>query len=280
MNATGLAIAHALFLWWFGTGIVLYLDGLPRRTFPWTVAGATALLGLALWGLAATRDDSSVTGAHLAFAAAIAVWAWNEILFLTGFVTGPRRGLQAAGDRGWRRFAGAAGTVLYHELLLAASLLVVAQVVAGGTNPVGFWTFLTLWGMRLSTKVNIFLGVRNLSESFLPDHLAYLASYFRRAPMNPFFPVSLVLSSALFAGLVAAAIAPETGAFLATAVTLIATLVGLAILEHGFLVLPLDVAALWRWGFRSRRAGACGHPPVLTCDPPPRAAADHPPRSV
>ena len=30
--------------------------------------------------------------------------------------------------------------------------------------------------MRTSAKLNLFLGVRNLSEEFLPPHLAYLAA--------------------------------------------------------------------------------------------------------
>jgi hypothetical protein len=34
--------------------------------------------------------------------------------------------------------------------------------------------------------------------------------------------------------------------------TILGTLMALAVLEHWFLVLPVPVAALWRWGFRSR----------------------------
>jgi hypothetical protein len=36
--------------------------------------------------------------------------------------------------------------------------------------------------------------------------------------------------------------------------TLVATLLSLAILEHLFLVLPLPFENLWRWGLRSRAA--------------------------
>ena len=35
--------------------------------------------------------------------------------------------------------------------------------------------------MRQSAKLNVFLGVRNLSEEFLPQHLHYLQSYFTRS---------------------------------------------------------------------------------------------------
>ena len=51
-------------------------------------------------------------------------------------------------------------------------------------NQFGTWTFLSLWGMRLSAKLNVFLGVRNLGEKFLPAHISYLTSYMRRRPMN------------------------------------------------------------------------------------------------
>ncbi|WP_075217401.1 putative photosynthetic complex assembly protein PuhE [Mongoliimonas terrestris] len=288
MNDAALAIGHALFLWWFGTGVVLYLDGLPPRTFRWTVLGATALLAAAVAALAATRDDVSLAATHVAFAAAVMVWAWNEVLFLTGLVTGPRRSRRPADDRGWRRFRHAAETILYHELLLAASAAGLALLLADSANRVGLWTFLTLWAMRLSTKLNIFLGVRNLGEAFLPDHLAYLASYFRRAPMNRLFPWSVIASSAALAALVAVAAAADTDPVDAVALSLVATLLTLAILEHGFLVLPLDTATLWRWGFRSRAAASLtpsGAAPVavpvpLTQDPPPQTAVDTQRRSA
>lgn len=280
MSDAAMAIGHALFLWWFGTGAVLYLDGLPRRTYRWTVAGATALLGAALVALVATRDEASPLAAHVAFAAALTVWAWNEILFLTGLVTGPRRSRRPAGDRGWARFRHAAETVLYHEVLLALSAATLALILIGAPNQVGLWTFLTLWAMRLSTKLNIFLGVRNLGESFLPDHLAYLASYFRRAPMNRLFPWSILVSVGLLGLLVAMALAPGSLPYDVVAAGLVGTMLALAILEHGFLVLPLDVAGLWRWGFRSRLAATGGQPGAQLTEPPPKTAVEGRRRSV
>jgi putative photosynthetic complex assembly protein 2 len=50
---------YALFLWWLSTGVILYLDRLPRRTFRWSMLGATALAAAALYGLAAGADDAS-----------------------------------------------------------------------------------------------------------------------------------------------------------------------------------------------------------------------------
>ena len=48
------AIVFALFIWWFSTGLILYLDGLPRATFAWSMTGATIILAavtLALMGM-------------------------------------------------------------------------------------------------------------------------------------------------------------------------------------------------------------------------------------
>ena len=66
MSVYLLPIAYTLFAWWFSTGVILYLNGLPRWTHAWTMLFATLLLGLAFVGLGATRDDTRVTGAYIA----------------------------------------------------------------------------------------------------------------------------------------------------------------------------------------------------------------------
>jgi putative photosynthetic complex assembly protein 2 len=277
VSDTALAIVHVLFLWWFGTGAVLFLDGLPRRTYPWTVAGASLLAVAGMAGIVATRNGDGVLAAHVGFASAIAIWAWNELLFLTGLVTGPRRTRCPDGARGWVHFRAAAQTILWHELLLAASFLAVALAAWGGSNQVALWTFLTLWVMRLSTKLNIFLGVRNLGESFLPDHIAYLASYFRRARMNALFPVSVLASGAVLAWMTVVAADPSTSRADQTGLVIVATLLALAILEHFMLVMPLDPTTLWRWGFRSRSIGAALPLPIRDeTQPAPRRATPDP----
>ena len=44
----GLPVLFAVFVWWFSTGIVLLLDGLPRTTFRWShlVSSLLAVGGL------------------------------------------------------------------------------------------------------------------------------------------------------------------------------------------------------------------------------------------
>ncbi len=45
MTTFGLPIVATLLLWWASTGAILYLDGLDRRTFSWSMAGATGTVG-------------------------------------------------------------------------------------------------------------------------------------------------------------------------------------------------------------------------------------------
>ncbi len=82
-------VALTIFVWWFATGAVLYLNGLPACTFRWS-NGITALIGLCgLFALYLTREDTTSAGAYTAFFGALAVWAWNEMSFLLGHITAP-----------------------------------------------------------------------------------------------------------------------------------------------------------------------------------------------
>jgi putative photosynthetic complex assembly protein 2 len=247
-----LPIFYTLFVWWFSTGVILYLNGLPRWTYRWTMGGTTVLLAFALAGLYTTRSDMRVTGAYLAFTCALMVWAWQEVAFLLGFVTGPRRVPCPPDARRWRRAGFALQTLLHHEFALVVLGVVVLSLTWSGSNPTGLFTFAILWVMRQSAKLNIFLGVRNLNEGFLPSHLKYLQTYFTRKPMNALFPVSVAVSTWAAVLVWQAALAEGVGNFDATALTFAATLLSLAILEHWFLVLPLPSEVLWNWGLRSR----------------------------
>ncbi len=253
MAELALPALYVLFAWWFSTGVILYLDGLPRRTFRWTLLGASVLLVVALWALVQTRDDTSRAGAYGAFTCALVVWAWQEVAFLLGVVTGPRRTACPPGARGWRRFSAALQAVLYHELALVLLAVAVLACVGEGANRVGLWTYAVLWAMRQSAKLNVFLGVRNLGESFLPEHLAYLKSYFRRQPLNGLFPISVTVGTAAAVAVWWHIVADGGDAFRVTGGALLGTLLALGALEHWLLVLPLPTEALWRWGLRSHR---------------------------
>ncbi len=250
----GLPVLYALFVWWFSTGVIIYLDGLPVRTFRWSMLGATALLALSLYGLAWTSTDSTVSGAYKAFTFGLLAWGWQEISFYMGFVTGPRTQSCPEGCSGWRHFVHAIQTSLYHELGIIAGALAIVALTWEGPNQVGTWTFMVLWWMHQSAKLNVFLGVRNLNEEFLPAHLGFLRSFLTKKPMNLLFPFSVTISTVFTVVLVQRALAPGTSEFDVAAYTFLATLMTLAILEHWFLVLPLPSAALWSWSLHSRAA--------------------------
>ncbi len=256
MQQYAFPVGFTLLVWWFGTGAILYLDGLPQRTYRWSFLGATACLVAALVGLAATRSETGITGAYVAFACAIVVWGWQEMGFLMGFVTGPRQTPCPPDAHGWQRFRYALEAILYHEFAILVLGIAVLALTWGGANQVGSGTFVILWVMRISAKLNVFLGVRNLYQDFLPEHLRYLQTYFRKKSMNLLFPFSVSLATAAAAFLWRQAAAGDASAFSALQSTFLATLLSLAVLEHWFLVLPLPAEKLWRWGLRSRDAPA------------------------
>ena len=258
MATVALSALFALLLWWASTGIVLYLDRRPPRTHAASMRGASLVGGLALAGLVATRDAATVTGAVVAFTCGVLLWGWHEMSFLTGRLTGPRRHACPEGCRGRRHFGHAVEAIIYHELALAATLVLLLVLAWNAANPVGAATFALLWVMRLSAKLNLYLGVRNPGGELLPAHLRYLESFFGKRRCNALLPVSVAATALLVAWLARAA-GVATEPFEATAFGLLAALAALALLEHLFLVLPWSVGRLWGWTPESAGAGV---PPV------------------
>lgn len=248
------AVLVALSIWWVSTGLILILDGRPRRTYPVSMLGATAFLGLALFGVSYVRNDLSYWGAYIGFGCAIAVWGWLEMSFLMGFLTGPRRHGCSQHCHGWRHFGHAIQAILYHELVIIGLTLGVFALSWGGGNQVAGESMAILWAMRASAKLNLFLGVRNLSTELLPPDLAYLGSYFRKQPMNFLFPLSVTGGTLLASHYVSQLLKPGLTEFGQTSQALLATLAILGVLEHWILVLPFPATALWSWSLRSRQA--------------------------
>jgi G3E family GTPase len=144
-------------------------------------------------------------------------------------------------------------TSLWHELAIIGSGAVIVYLTWGLPNQVGMWTFMVLWWMHQSAKLNVFFGVRNLNEEFLPEHLTFLKSFLKSKPMNLFFPISITISMVITTMLWEHA-AHATSVFARSADTFLATMMALAILEHWFLVIPLPAGKLWQWGLASRKA--------------------------
>jgi putative photosynthetic complex assembly protein 2 len=245
MTSVLLAALFATLLWWGSTGLIFYLDSLPVRTFRWSMAGATVLLAGALYVLWIIAHDTSQFAAYAAFTAGLLVWGWQEMSFYMGYLTGPRKVRCEAGCRGWRHFGHAIEANLWHELAIIVGAFVIYWLTLGGVNWLGLATYLTLWLTHLSARLNVFLGVRNVSSDFVPEHLAMLHSFLRRRPMNLLFPLSVTVLTILSVLFVFEAL--EASGFAQIAWTMLAALMVLAVLEHWLLVVPLPVGRMWKW---------------------------------
>jgi putative photosynthetic complex assembly protein 2 len=252
VTAIALAVTATLFAWWFGTGAIFWLNGLPRRARQWSVAAASLVLVAAFAGAWASAQTASIGAVYLSFACGLLVWAWVELTFLTGFITGPNRAPAPAGLTLAARFRLAVGAILWHELTILALTAVVFALSWGGATMTGAWTMLLLWAMRTSTKLNIFLGVRNTYAGLLPEHMRYLASHFTAGRMNPLFPPAF--AAALLAAVLLFAAAANAAPVAATGLAILGTLAALGALEHAFLVLPIRSEALWSWSLGGRAA--------------------------
>jgi len=240
-------LLFSVFLWWLSTGLIFCAGARGRRTMDWSMLAASLGAVVALLLLVMTRFDQSVTGAYLAFSAALTIWGWHEMTFLFGYITGPRKTACPEGAKGWRRFFAAVAVLIHHELAIAWTAIALLWITWDAPNQLGAYTFFLLWGMRISAKLNLFFGVPNFSDEFLPERLRYLSSYFAKRRMNWLFPFSAAIGTALAGWLLWRAAAPEATPVEVASLTLLGTLAALATIEHWFLVLPLPDAALWRW---------------------------------
>ncbi|WP_052161570.1 putative photosynthetic complex assembly protein PuhE [Hoeflea sp. BAL378] len=241
------AVLIASVAWWVATGLVLALARAGSRYFKTVMALATGVATIGVIGLAATAEDgATAVSAYVAFFSALALWAWHETTFLIGLVTGPRRIAASEAPHEKTRFRAAFLTVRDHEIALFATMLGLVWFMGGAENTTGLLAFGLLWVMRISTKLNIYLGARHAISDMLPDRLSYLKSYFRTDRTSGWFYVSLTGSAALLAWLVFAAATAETDHG-AVKWTLLAAFAGLALIEHLFLVLPVRDSALWGW---------------------------------
>lgn len=243
MSQIALPALYAFLLWWFSTGIILYAVGLSRRSYRISVGVSGLMMAAALWALSQGAQETA-WDAYVTFACVLAVWGFVETTFLTGYVTGPRKTPCPQDCSGWRRARYATETVIYHELMLVAGGVAVVAATGGGTMfAIGLYAM--LWVMRLSSKLNLFLGVPTLNAELLPPPLRHLRSYFRRRAMNPLFPVSVLGSVAVTVWLIVGALDGEASAYSLTADILLAALLALGLLEHLFMLIPLPIAGLW-----------------------------------
>jgi putative photosynthetic complex assembly protein 2 len=267
MEALALPFITAVAAWWFSTGAILWLIHHAKpsdRGVGWVAGGATVLAGA---GVVWTAGMVDAGGAYLGFACALLIWGAIELTFLTGLITGPNHMHCPAQARGWRRFSLAAATLIHHEVLIALAAIAMIASTWGAPNQAAPVTFAVLAVMRISAKLNIFLGAPALSEEFMPARLAHLRSYFRRSQFNPVFPVSMLLGAVAAAFAAVAALAANADSAAQITAALAFALILLALLEHAFMMTPLDDAALWRWAARHHGDRTPPSPPPSPASP-------------
>ena len=241
-----LALVIALLGWWISTGVVLFLNHLPATTYPWSIFFATVLLLVSLISVPTFANNVSYLFVLISFFQGLLIWGWLEMTYLMGFLTGPRKEECPKEVEGWLRFWLALKISLYHELAVVCFGLLLIYLTFDTPNSVAGYTYVTLWGMRWSAKLNLFLGVLNYNSDWLPSGLAYVKSYVRFRRMNFIFPFSICcgLSAVVFFFSLS-----QVGELDASSLgyLIVGCLVLLAILEHCFLMLPVKDAALWNW---------------------------------
>lgn len=247
-----LPVVATVAMWFFATGLIAWLDNRERATFPRSLAWAGAAGVAGLVAVIMSMQTVTLGAVYLSFAGAILIWAWHEIGFLTGAVAGPRRDPCPPDAQGWERFGHASAAMAWHEIALALTALVLIALTWSAPNQVGAMVFALLFVLRLSTKLNIYVGVPNMSTDILPPHLAYLQSYFGPRRLHPLLAVSLVASIALAAWLGAAALGSPEGSAQSAGASLLFALAALGALEHLFLALPFRDGALWKWALPAR----------------------------
>jgi putative photosynthetic complex assembly protein 2 len=239
------AAAFAIFCWWSGTGAILWLDRQGGWLARWCLPAFSVLMGLSFWGVSVSMSASDSAHSYMGFACTIVMWGWHELAFLTGWLSGPRRLPLSPGAHGWHRLRESVSVVLWHELALLLNFAVLVWMQWGQPNHTALCTFALLWCMRVSAKLNLFVGIPLHGEQYLPSHLAYLATYFRCAKAGIWYLASVGTASGFWVWLLWSGWhAPET---ISASWLLLASLLGLAILEHVLMVLPWSMEKLWGW---------------------------------
>lgn len=251
VNGLVLPFAVVVALWFVSTGLVAMINHRLRQSFGRSllIASACAMLGLALVVL--TSHSSAVWAAYVSFVGGLLIWSWHEISFLTGAVAGSHRDSCPQGAKGWQRFSAATLALIHHEVALVMTAGLLLSLSAVTANPTGAYTFALLLIFRLSSKLNIYWGVPNMSDELLPLHLAYLKSYFGPKRLTPM----LVISTAVIVGLgtyFAFAAASSAKANEVVQASLLCCLCLLAALEHIFLAIPFRDSALWGWAMEAK----------------------------
>lgn len=244
-------ILSTIFLWWSSTLLILWLANRPDYQHATITGAATCIMLAAMFAAVGIRGDTSSLGAYAGFLIGLTIWAWHELIFLVGYVCGPRKSPCPPGLTTRERFWVSTQAILHHELSLAAHGLVLAVISFKADNAVAGLTFLTLWVLRLLAKLLVFFGAPNIDADFLPRAIQHLSSYFKKTSHNTASVVGLLLIVGLAVVLIGRAASAPVGGFEHIHLVMLSTLVGLAFFEVSALVIKIPDRYLWSWALRA-----------------------------
>jgi len=244
------AVLFVIALWWLGTGLVLVLQQrLNSASRLNKIALACATL-VSLSGIYITSTSLSESAQFFGFTSAVVLWGCIELSYYLGFITGLHCRPCPENVTTWKRFRLALGASIWHELLVLSLgfILIVSQHDA--INTIGLNTYLVLWLMRWSAKLNLFLGVPNFSTAWFPERLEHVASYIKTGSISPFYFISVLGASTIVVQLLHKANQIDVQhpyLYIMPAVLLI-----LAVVEHLFMVVPFQDLKMWNRVFNSK----------------------------
>jgi putative photosynthetic complex assembly protein 2 len=243
-------------IWFIATGLIAWADNRERSTFnrSMMIGGVAGIAGLVVILFASLSAE--VWAVYFGFVGALMVWGWHELAFLCGAAAGPRRGPADPALTGVARFRQAASTVMHHEVALALTALLLISLSWDVPNQIGATVFVLMFAMRLTSKINLFVGVPNTTSEMLPEHLAYLKTYFGRNRLTVLLPLSVLGIAVATWWFAQKALAAPVGSAEMVGASLLTTLALLGVLEHFFLALPFRDGMLWGWALPQRKSVA------------------------
>ena len=227
--------------WWLATGLVIAAQHPVARGASIAAAALLAVAGAVL--VARSRADATPAGARRALAGAGLLWTWVAVSLYAGWLIGPAPRRPAAAPPNLAAAVDAVHALLWHEL---GSLAVVALAFAltfRGPNRAAFHVLLAFWGTTQLAKLNVFVGVANPGERFLPEWLRFVAWYFGPERNSVLLPVSVAVLTVAAVWLARRA-AGRADPFERWAGATVACMLALGALEHVFLGLAWN-APLW-----------------------------------
>ncbi len=246
-----LALFVTLSLWWLFTGLALISahQNPPIKNLLFGLSTVVAIVCLS--SVPYIAADTSLLAVFVGFLFALLIWAWLELMFLMGVVTGPNKSSAPPGLGLGQRFKLALSTMIHHEVAVIS--VIGLTLFLGGNqpaNPIVFFVLLLLWLMRCSTKLNLFFGVRHFNNGWLPERHKHVVTYISVGKNSALMAPSALLA-AVFAVLLFSRAFATDDASAALNLFLLAWVAMLAAIEHVFLMYRVGEEALWRWAVKS-----------------------------